>query len=313
MGKYILKRLFSLIPIIIGISIIVFLIIHLVPGDPASIILGNNATPEAIKALNAKLGLDKPLIVQYFDWVVHLIQGNFGTSVQTDQSVLPTLINKFLVTFQLTLLSVLIGWIIAIPLGILSAVKANSVVDFILRIISMLGISIPNFAIGTLLLLILSVYFGWYPPIDYVNFWDDPISALKIFILPAITMGIVLSAGIMRMTRTSFIETLNKDFIRTARAKGNPEGTVIVGHGLRNSMIPIITIGGMQIGYLLGGAVIVEQLFSIPGIGQYILNGIYHRDFPVVQGGVLFISLIFVFVNLIVDIIYCWIDPRIKY
>ncbi|RXT04296.1 ABC transporter permease [Ammoniphilus sp. CFH 90114] len=313
MGRYILKRLMTLIPIIIGISILVFMILHLVPGDPASIMLGTNATPEAIEALNRSMGLDRPLIVQYLTWASGLVQGDFGVSIHSGEPILPAIWNRFLVTFQLTILAALIGWSIAIPVGILSAVKAHSAVDVAGRVVAMLGISVPNFAIGTLMLLGLSLYFGWYPPIDYVHFWQDPVEAFKIFILPSITMGIVLAAGIMRMTRSAFLETLDKEFIRTARAKGNGEWTVIIGHALRNSTIPVVTIAGMQIGYLLGGAVIVEQLFSVPGLGQYILDGIHQRDYPIVQGGVLFIALIFVLVNLFVDVIYTWIDPRIKY
>nr|WP_283092139.1 ABC transporter permease [Brevibacillus sp. NL20B1] len=214
---------------------------------------------------------------------------------------------------QLTLFAVLIGWSIAIPLGILSAIRVHSKTDIVVRIAALLGISVPNFAVGTLLLLVLSLYFGWFPPIDVVSFWEDPGEALQVFLLPAITMGIVIAAGVLRMTRSAFLETMEKDFIRTAWAKGNSIWTVVFGHALRNSSIPIVTIAGMQIGYLLGGSVIVEQLFSIPGLGQYVLEGIYQRDYPVVQGGVLFVALVFVLVNLLIDIIYTWIDPRIKY
>lgn len=313
MGRYILKRMLTLVPIIIGISILVFFILHLVPGDPASIMLGTNATPEAIKALRKSMGLDQPLITQYLSWAGGLVQGDFGVSVHSGEPILPIILKRFLVTFQLTVLAAIIGWSIAIPIGILSAVKAHTPLDLVSRMGAMLGISVPNFAIGTILLLGLSLYFGWYPPIEFVNFWENPVESFKILILPAVTMGIVLSAGIMRMTRSAFLETLDQDFIRTARAKGNTPWTVVIGHALRNSMIPVLTLAGMQIGYLLGGAVIVEQLFSIPGLGQYILDGIHQRDYPVVQGGVLFIAVIFVLVNLLVDVIYTWIDPRIKY
>ncbi|WP_019122339.1 ABC transporter permease [Brevibacillus massiliensis] len=313
MGRYILKRIVSLIPIVFGISVLVFTILHLVPGDPASIMLGTNATPEAVKALRQSMGLDQPLVTQYLHWMGGLMQGDFGVSVHTGQAILPEILKRFAITLQLTLFGAIIGWSIAIPLGILSAVRVHSSVDVLVRVTAMLGISVPNFAIGTLLLLGLSLYFGWFPPIDVVNFWENPVEAFQVFVLPAVTMGIVLAAGVMRMTRSAFLETLDKDFIRTARAKGNNQWTVVIGHALRNSSIPIVTIAGMQIGYLLGGSVIVEQLFSIPGLGQYILDGIYQRDYPVVQGGVLFIALVFVLVNLLVDVIYTWIDPRIKY
>lgn len=313
MGSYLIKRIISLIPILVGISILVFTILHLVPGDPASIMLGTEATPEAVAVLRAEMGLDKPLISQYLHWAGGLLQGDFGVSVHTGEEILPQILKRFLITLQLTIMGVVIGWTLAIPFGILSAIRSHSKTDKVIRILTLLGISVPNFAIGTLLLLGLSLYFNWFPPIDVVHFWDDPAEAFKVFILPAVTMGIVVAAGVMRMTRSAFMETMDKDFIRTARAKGNSQWTVVMGHALRNSSIPIVTIAGMQIGYLLGGSVIVEQLFSIPGLGQYVLDGIYQRDYPVVQGGVLFVALVFVLVNLIIDLIYTWIDPRIKY
>lgn len=313
MGRYILNRLLTLIPIVFGISILVFLILHFVPGDPASIMLGTSATPEAVAALRKSMGLDDSLFVQYVNWISGVLTGDFGESVNTGTAVLPEILSRFLVTLQLTLFAAVIGWGIAIPIGIFSAVKQNSVFDLIGRLMAMIGISVPNFAIGTLLLLILSLYFGWFPPIDFVNVWENPAESFSVLILPAITLGIVLAAGIMRMTRSAFLETLDKDFIRTARAKGNSEKVVVIGHALRNSAIPVLTLAGMQIGYLLGGAVIVEQLFSIPGLGQYVLDGIHHRDYPVVQGGVLFIALVFVLVNFFIDLIYTWVDPRIKY
>ena len=313
MGSYVIKRLVGLVPILFGISVLVFTILHLVPGDPASIMLGTNATPEAIAALRASMGLDQPLITQYLSWLGGLVKGDFGVSVHTGEAILPQILKRFSITLQLTLFAVLIGWSIAITLGILSAIRVHSKTDIVVRIAALLGISVPNFAVGTLLLLVLSLYFGWFPPIDVVSFWEDPGEALQVFLLPAITMGIVIAAGVLRMTRSAFLETMEKDFIRTAWAKGNSIWTVVFGHALRNSSIPIVTIAGMQIGYLLGGSVIVEQLFSIPGLGQYVLEGIYQRDYPVVQGGVLFVALVFVLVNLLIDIIYTWIDPRIKY
>jgi peptide/nickel transport system permease protein len=312
-GRYIIKRIASLIPIIFGISVLVFTILHMVPGDPATIMLGTNATPEAVEALRKSMGLDMPLFSQYTHWMAGLLQGNFGVSAHSGEEILPQIIKRFGITLQLSLMAAVFAWLIAIPLGIISAVRVHTKVDVLVRVVVLLGISVPNFALGTLMLLGLSLYFNWFPPIDVVSFWENPVEAFKVFILPAITMGIVLAAGVMRMTRSAFLETLDKDFIRTARAKGNNQWTVVVGHALRNSAIPILTIAGMQVGVLLGGSVIVEQLFSIPGLGQYILEGIYKRDYPIVQGGVLFIALVFVLVNLLVDVIYTWIDPRIKY
>jgi peptide/nickel transport system permease protein len=313
LSKYIFKRLAGLVPILFGISVLVFLILHLVPGDPVLVMLGTNATDESVRVLKEQLGLDQPLAAQYLHWMAQVLQGDFGHSVHTGNAILPQIISRFGVTLQLTLLASLIGWIVAIPIGMLSAVKSGSTTDIIGRIVALLGISVPNFAVGTLLLLVFSLYFGWFPPIDFNNLWDNPVDSIKKLILPAITMGIVMAAGVMRMTRSTFLETLDKDFIRTARAKGTPEWRILFGHAFRNSAIPIVTIAGMQFGYLLGGSVVIEQLFSIPGLGQYILDGIHQRDYPVVQGGILFVAVIFVLINLTVDLVYSKIDPRIKY
>jgi len=312
-GTYLLKRVLSLIPILFGISILVFAILHLVPGDPVSIMLGTEATEESVAVLRAQLGLDQPILLQYLHWAGRLLHGDFGVSVHTGKEILPEILKRFAVTLQLTLFAVSVGWLAAIPIGILSAVRAHSKLDIAVRIVTLLGISVPNFAIATLLLLGVSLYLGWFPPIDVVSFWEDPAEAFQVFVLPAVTMGIFVAAGVMRMTRSAFLETLEKDFIRTARAKGIGKWGVVMGHAFRNSSIPIVTLAGMQIGSLLGGAVIVEQLFSLPGLGQYILEAIYLRDYPVVQGGVLFVALVFVLVNLLIDLIYTWIDPRIKY
>jgi peptide/nickel transport system permease protein len=312
LGRYIVHRIISLVPILIGISILVFLILQLVPGDPVLVMLGTEATDESVQALRHQLGMDLPLVTQYFNWMAGIFTGDFGTSIDNGRSILPEILSRFTVTLQLTVFACVIAWLVAIPIGILTAVKAHSPLDVIGRIFGMLGISTPNFVTGSLLLLILSLYFNWFPPLDFVNLWENPLESVKKLIMPAVTMGIFLAAGIMRMTRSEIMETLYKDFIRTARAKGNTEGQILFLHAFRNSAIPIITLAGMQFGHLLGGAVIIEQLFSIPGLGRYILDGILHRDYPVVQGGVLFVAFVFVLVNLLVDIIYFKIDPRIK-
>jgi peptide/nickel transport system permease protein len=313
MTTYILKRLLTLFPILFGISVVVFLILHLVPGDPALIMLGTDATDEAVRALRVSMGLDKPLPVQYVNWISDILRGDFGTSIRTGEPILPEILERFAVTLQLTLLAAVIGWSLAVPIGILSAVKIGSALDLSARLFALLGISVPNFAIGTLLLLVISLYFGWFPPVEFIHLWENPAQSLQKLILPAITLGVVMAAGVMRMTRSAFLETLSQEFIRTARAKGNPESVVLFGHAFRNAAIPIVTVMGMQFGYLLGGSVVVERLFSIPGLGQYILDGIQLRDYPVVQGGVLFVALVFVLVNLIVDLVYTMIDPRIEY
>lgn len=313
MVRYIANRLITVIPIILGISLLVFTIIHLIPGDPASIMLGTNATPEALAALRSSMGLDKSLVTQYTEWMGRLVQGDLGVSIRTGEAILPQIISRFTVTFQLTIVAAFIGWIIGIPIGIYSALRANTPFDFAGRIAAMLGTSIPSFAKGTLFLLVCSLFFGWFPPIEFFHLWENPVESIKSLFLPALTMGIGLAAGVMRMTRSSFLETLNQNFIRTARAKGNNQWGIVIHHALRNSAIPIVTLAGMQIGYLLGGSVIIEHLFSIPGLGQYVLEAIYQRDYPIVQGGVLFVAVVFVLINLLIDIIYTVIDPRITY
>lgn len=313
MQKYIIRRILLLIPVLIGVSICIFLIMHMLPGNAAELILGVETTPEAKKTLETQFGLNLPLYKQYLNWVSGILVGNFGYSFRTGQAILPEIMRRFGVTFELTILGAIISCAIAIPLGIVSALKRNSLTDFIVRIISLLGVSVPSFAFATLLILVLSRCFSYYAPVGYTSIFVDPIKNLQIMLIPSIILGTGLAGSTMRMTRSSMLEVLRQDYIRTIRAKGAPEKIVIYKHALRNSLIPIITIVGMQIGMLLGGAVIIEQIFSLPGIGQMTLTAIYQRDLPTVQACILFIATVFVIVNLIVDILYKFIDPRITY
>lgn len=313
MHKYIIRRILMLIPVLIGISLCIFLIMHILPGNAADLMLGVETTPEAKKTLEQQFGLNLPLYKQYLNWISGVVVGNFGYSFRTGRAILPEIISRFGVTFELTLLSAVISWIIAIPLGIVSALKRNTFVDFIVRVISLLGVSVPGFAFATILILVLSVCFSYYTPVGYVSFFVDPLKNLQMLIIPAIILGTSLAGSTMRMTRSSILEVLRQDFIRTIKAKGAPKKVVIYKHALRNSLIPIITIIGMQIGILLGGTVIIEQIFSLPGLGQMTLTAIYQRDLPTVQGCILFIASVFVIVNLIVDLLYKVVDPRISY
>lgn len=313
MKTYVIRRLLQLIPVLFGISVLIFAVMKMIPGDVISGILGVDATPELREQLREIYGLDRPYVVQYLDWIGGVLRGDFGESIRTGEPILPQILTRFKVTAELTILAAIISWIIAIPLGILAAVKRNSMADRFVRVFALLGVSVPNFALSILLILFLSLVFNYFSPLGYVGFFEDPIRNLQIMILPASILGVSIAGSVMRMTRSSVLEVLRQDFVRTVRAKGASERVAIFRHVLRNALIPIITLVGMQIGSLLGGAVIVEQIFSLPGLGQMTLTGINQRDYPVVQGCVLFIAFVYVLVNLVVDLLYAYIDPRISY
>lgn len=308
---YIVKRILMLIPVVIAVSMLIFFLMRVLPGDVVSGILGIEETPEVRATLEKQFGLNLPLHRQYLQWAGGLLRGDFGVSLRTGKPILPEFLSRFRVTFELTLLASLIAWVLAIPLGILSAVKRNRPVDLLIRVIGLIGVSIPNFAFATLLILALSLGFSYYPPVEFVGFFEDPLGNLECLIFPALVLGCIMAAGVMRMTRSSMLEVLRQDFIRTIRAKGAGERIVLLKHALRNSLIPIVTIVGMQIGSLLGGTVVTEQIFSLPGIGQMTLTAIFKRDYPVVQVNVLILACIYVLINLAVDLAYTRIDPRI--
>ena len=313
MKTYVIRRVLQLIPVLFGISVLIFAVMKMIPGDVISGILGVDATPELRAQLEEIYGLNRPYVVQYLDWIGGVLHGDFGESIRTAEPILPQILTRFQVTAELTLLAALLSWFIAIPLGILAAVKRNSLADRFVRVFALLGVSVPNFALSILLILFLSLAFGYFSPLGYVSFFEDPLRNLQIMILPASILGVSIAGSVMRMTRSSVLEVLRQDFVKTVRAKGASERVAIFKHVLRNALIPIITLVGMQIGTLLGGAVIVEQIFSLPGLGQMTLTGINQRDYPVVQGCVLFIAFVYVLVNLITDLLYTWIDPRISY
>jgi peptide/nickel transport system permease protein len=313
MRNYAIRRILQLIPVLFGISVLIFAVMKMIPGDVISGILGVEATPVLRAQLAAKYGLDKPYVVQYLNWIGGVLQGNFGESIRTSAPILPEILTRFQVTAELTILAAVISWIIALPLGIVAAVKRNSAVDRFVRVFALLGVSVPGFALSILLILVLSLAFHYFSPLGYVGLFEDPLQNLQIMILPAFILGVSISGSVMRMTRSSVLEVLRQDFVKTVRAKGASERVTVFKHVLRNALIPIVTLIGMQIGSLLGGAVIIEQIFSLPGLGQMTLTGINQRDYPVVQGCVLFIAFIYVLVNLITDLLYAWIDPRISY
>ena len=313
MKTYVIRRVLQLIPVLFGISVLIFAVMKMIPGDVISGILGVDATPELRAQLEEIYGLNRPYVVQYLDWIGGVLHGDFGESIRTAEPILPQILTRFQVTAELTILAAIISWFIAIPLGILAAVKRNSLADRFVRVFALLGVSVPNFALSILLILFLSLAFGYFSPLGYVGFFEDPLRNLQIMILPASILGVSIAGSVMRMTRSSVLEVLRQDFVKTVRAKGASERVAIFKHVLRNALIPIVTLVGMQIGSLLGGAVIVEQIFSLPGLGQMTLTGINQRDYPVVQGCVLFIAFVYVLVNLITDLLYAYIDPRISY
>jgi peptide/nickel transport system permease protein len=317
MIRYLAQRAVAFVPILLGVSILIFGAIRLVPGDAITAMLGTEAgmlTETQHKALEAYFGLDKPPIEQYFSWLGGVLHGDLGLSVRFGQPVLDLILQRFPVTLQLALMALAIALVIGIPLGVLSAVRHNSVIDLFGRLIALLGLAMPNFLLATLIIYVLSVYFKILPNSgDFVSFADDPGKNISQMIFPAFTLGFSFSASVMRTTRSAMLEVLGQDYVRTARSKGLAENTVIQRHALRNALIPVVTIVGVELGYLLGGTVIIEEIFALPGIGRLVFNAIDQRDYALIQGVALFIAINFVIVNLLADLIYAAVDPRISY
>jgi len=316
MQRFFTRRVIALIPTLIGVSIVVFVVIHLIPGDTISAMIGTTykLTEAQAAALRAYFGLDKPLYQQYLHWIWAALHGDFGYSVRSGEPVMSEILKRFPVTLELTLLSLLIAIVIGIPIGVLSATQKDSFIDIFGRLFALIGLSLPNFWLGTLIILGLSLYFGFMPNSgNYVSLWKDPFKNLEQMIFPAITLGFAFTSSVMRTTRSSMLEVMRQDYVRTARGKGLSEMTVVAKHALSNALIPVVTIIGIEFGYLLGGAVIVEEVFALPGMGRLLLQGISQRDYAVVQGSVLFIAFTFVIVNLLTDLTYAFIDPRIRY
>lgn len=305
MFSYVVKRLLQMIPTLIGVSILTFLMIHAVPGDPARMIAGPEASTEEVAVVRESLGLDQPLYVQYGKYVSNLLQGDLGTSLRSERPVLDEILGRFPSTITLTIMAIVVMVVIGLFAGIFSATRPNSLIDNATMMISLFGISLPVFWLGLMLILLFAYYLNLLPSGGNDGF--------RHFILPAIALGLSSSAILARLTRSSMLEVINQDFVRTARAKGVREKLVIYKHTLKNAMIPIITIIGLEFGTLLGGAVLTETVFSINGLGRFIIQSIQFRDYPSIQGSILFVAAIFVIVNLIVDLCYGLVDPRVKY
>lgn len=311
---HIVRRIISTLITLFGVSILVFLMLQLIPGTVVEQIMGIDAmvTKETVDSLKSFFGLDRPMHIQYWNWIQNVARGNFGISWRTGKTVLSLIVDHLPVTGELTFLALIVAFAIGIPMGVLSATRTNTAFDNVIRVVSLLGLSMPVFWQGTMLILIFSLMLRWMPALGYVGFFEDPIQNLRLMAMPALCLGTASAAMIMRMTRACLLEVLGHEYVRTARAKGLRERLVVYRHALRNAMIPVITVAGVQVGYLLGGIVVVEEVFTLPGIGRLVLSAIFNRDYPLVQGAVLFIALIFMLSNLLVDLLYSFLDPRIR-
>ncbi len=314
MGGYVLKRVIYTIPTLIGISILIFMMVRLLPGDIVSVLAGGDvgSDPELIEQAREQLGLNGSYPEQYWNWISGVLQGDLGDSLRNSEPVSVVLMDALPITFELMFLGLLIATVIGIPLGVLSAVKRDSKHDFAARVGGLIGVSIPSFWLATLLLLFTSRVFGWVPPLTYVPFYEDPLQNLSQFILPAIAISVFTLAIVMRMVRATMLEVLGQDYVRTARAKGVRRKVVISRHALRNALIPVVTVVGFEVGILMGGSAIVEIIFGLPGLGNVLINAIFNRDYPVVQGATMLLAFIFIFANLLVDLLYGVLDPRIS-
>jgi len=313
MLKYIIKRFLYMIPTLFIVGLIVFLLVHMIPGDPALVMLGGEASPEDVAALRSELGLDRALPIQFLHWIGRIVRGDFGKSIPRSIPVLDSIKERFPVTLTLTTFAMIISLLFAVPSGVLASIYQNTRKDYLFMLATILGVSIPGFWLGLMSLLIFSVYLGWFPSIGYVAITEDFFEGLRFMLLPSVTLGLFMAAVVARMTRSSMLEVFRLEFVTHARAKGLPEWKVIGKHALKNAFGPTLTTIGIQYGMLLGGAVVIETVFSLPGLGKYLVVAIYDRDYPVVQGSVLFIALVYMLINLIVDILYIYFDPRIEY
>ena len=310
--KVIISRILSSLPVLFIVSVMVFMMLQLLPGDPATVILGQEATPEAIEEMREKLGLNKPLLQQYLSWMGNVLQGNLGESLVDGTSVNTLIFQRLPATLELIAGSFLVSMLIALPTGFLSAARPNTVIAHVCTFISMIGMSIPHFWLGMMCIIFFAVKLGVLPASGYVPFTEDPVANLKAVIMPVVATGFRESAILMRMIRSSMLEVMQSDYIRTASAKGLGEMSILFGQALKNALIPVITTSGIMLAGLLGGLVITESIFNIPGYGKLIIESVFNRDFITVQSTILVSAVLVVFINIVVDILYAFVDPRIK-
>lgn len=315
MNRYVVRRILMSVPTFILTVLFVFMIIRLIPGDPVEIILSQSpyTTQEAKDSLRAYYGLDKPLYEQFVNYLGQLVTGDLGESTNTESPVTEELRSRLPITMEFGIFAVVIGLIVAIPIGVLSAIRQDSWSDYLSRSFAIFGISVPYFFTALLLIIYPIMWFGWAPPLRWVGPTEDPIGHIHYMFWPALLLGVTLAGSVLRMTRNQMLEVLRQDYIRTAYSKGLRERVVIWRHALRNALIPVITILGLQVGIAVSGTVVLEVLFNMPGLGKFFLQGIFNRDYPAIQGTVLVIASFTLLVNLFVDLCYAWIDPRIKY
>ena len=315
MTRYLFVRLYSMALTLLGLTVLIFLMLRLIPGTVVEQMIGADAvvTPAMVAELRRFFGLDQPWYVQYGYWMAQLAHGDLGTSWRTGKPVVALILERLPVTLELTFLSTAFALVLGTAAGIVSAVRRDEAVDNVTRVGTLLGLSVPVFWQGTMLILFFSLYLRWMPPVMWVDFWTDPRRNLVIMLLPALCLGTASAANIARTTRSCMLDVLGSEYIRTAAAKGLAGHLVVLKHALRNALIPVVTVAGLQIGILLGGTVVVEEVFTLPGIGRLVLWSIYQRDYPLTQSTILFIALLFMTINLAVDLLYGYLDPRIRY
>ena len=318
MQAYIFRRLLLFIPTVWLVTLVVFIFMRLIPGDPALLILAGsegegNFTEQQLRDLRHELGTDRPLQVQYFDWMWDTVRGDFGKSFLFGLPVGGSIKKRIPLTIELTIMAVVISFVVAVPLGIISALNQDTPIDYIARLISFLGVSLPTFVVGMTIVYLLVKFFNWIPPLAYVPPWEDPLTNMSQLIFPALSQGFFMMAFVARVTRSSMLEVLREDYIRTARSKGLREMRVVYIHALQNAFLPILTVTGWAFGVLVGGSVITEQIFALPGMGRLLVDGVLQRDYPVIQALVLIVALMVLFLNLVIDILYAWVDPRIRF
>ena len=316
MRRYLAKRLLLVVPTLLGVASLVFVIMRVIPGDVALLILGGdqgNIDPQQLAAMRHQLGLDQPVVVQFGHWLWGVLRLDFGTSLWTGRPVIEELLIRLPLSLELALLATLVSVVIAIPFGMLAAVRQDTWVDYLVRVVSIGGLAIPSFWVGILCILFLVIYFGWGPPLEFTPPWVDPWANFQQMVWPVLTVGYRYAAVTTRMTRSTLLEVLREDYIRTAWAKGLRERAIVVRHALKNAMLPVITLIGTEFAFLIGGLVVTETVFTLNGVGRFVVDAVAHRDYPVVQALVFLIAFSFVIVNLLVDLTYAWLDPRIRY
>ncbi len=318
MQKYIIRRLLLFIPTITGVALIIFFLMRILPGDVAVQILAGpqgeaEYTLEDLERLREKLGLNDPIYTQFGNWVWDFVRGDLGDSYALNRPVWGEIKRQFPVTLQLAIFSAVVIGIIAIPIGIIAAVKQDSFTDFILRSFAIVGLAMPQFFVGMLVILALSLWFRWLPPVGFQNLWEEPWKSFQQLILPAFALGFATNGLLLRITRTQLLEVMREDYVRTARAKGLAENVVIVKHAVRNALLPVVTVAGTQIGFLFSGTIIIEQLFSLPGMGRGLITALNTSDLPMIQVYIMYFALVALVANLVVDLTYAWLDPRIRY